>query len=240
MENAPPFRFFITHPKVVLLEWDTEPDDALLNRLIEFRRAIKKEFEEVVQITQGYCSLMLFHNKAINTIDRYQTRLDLLYSSLVSFSKKKSKLWRIPVCYSEAWAPDLNALSKSLNITTDTLIKKHASVRYRVQFIGFLPGFLYLSGLPKILECARKDQPVSHVAKGSVAIGGKQTGIYPVNSPGGWHLIGKTPYPLFKPEEENPCFAQAGDSIQFEPITLKNYWELEERIKNKTFKIRPE
>ena len=240
MENGPPFRFFITHPKVVLLEWDTEPDDALLNRLIEFRKAIKKEFEEVIQITQGYCSLMLFHDKAINTIDRYQTRLNLLYSSLVSFSKKNSKLWRIPVCYSEAWAPDLNALSKSLNMTTDTLIEKHVSVRYRVQFIGFLPGFLYLSGLPKILECARKDQPVSHVAKGSVAIGGKQTGIYPVNSPGGWHLIGKTPYPLFKPQEENPGFAQAGDSIQFEPITLKNYWELEERIKNKTFKIRPE
>ena len=149
MENALPFRFFITHPKVVLLEWDTEPDDALLNRLIEFRRAIKKEFEEVVQITQGYCSLMLFHNKAINTIDRYQTRLDLLYSSLVSFSKKKSELWRIPVCYSEAWAPDLNALSKSLNITTDTLIKKHASVRYRVQFIGFYLDFCIYLDYPK-------------------------------------------------------------------------------------------
>ena len=239
MEKALPFRFFIIHPKVAVLEWDTEPNPRLLKLLIGFQKAILKEFKEVSQITQGYCSLMLHHNCEIHYIDDYPNSLYLLFDSLSDYSFTKQKIWQIPVCYDESISPDLKSLAHQLNISTASLVREHTSATYEVNFIGFLPGFLYLSGLPKVLECRRKARPASRVDRGSIGIGGKQTGIYPIESPGGWHLIGKTPYPLFEPKKKNPCFAKAGDSIQFLSISKSNYLELEKQREQGTLKIKP-
>jgi|TARA_A200000159_G_scaffold164909_1_gene197323 inhibitor of KinA len=239
MEKALPFRFFITHPKVAVLEWDTEPNPNLLKQLIGFQKAILKEFNEVSQITQGFRSLMLYHNCDIHYLEDYPNRLYLLFDSLSTFSFTKQKTWQIPVCYEESMAPDIKSLANQLNISTATLVREHTSANYQVNFIGFLPGFLYLSGLPKVLECKRKSIPVSRVDRGSVGIGGKQTGIYPLESPGGWHLIGKTPCPLFEPKKKNPCFAKAGDSIQFLSISKSDFLKLEKQREHGTLKIKP-
>lgn len=239
MNDKLPFRLFTTHPRVVILEWDKEPDYTLLHELINFQKQIQKEFKEVIQITQGYCSLMLFHNTEVRHIDNYTNRLHLIFSSTPSTPIKKGKLWQIPVCYDASFAPDLNPLAKKLNLSPEALIDTHVSASYHVSFIGFLPGFLYLGGLPKVLECRRKKQPAPHVSQGSVGIGGKQTGLYPADSPGGWYVIGKTPYPLFEPQKKKPCFARTGDSVQFLSISKSKYMELEEQKKNGSLKIIP-
>ena len=239
MEKALPFRFFIIHPKVAVLEWDTEPNPRLLKLLIGFQKAILKEFKEVSQITQGYCSLMLYHNCEIHYINDYPNSLCLLFDSLSHYSFTKQKIWQIPVCYEESMAPDLKSLANQLNISTASLVREHTSASYQVYFIGFLPGFLYLGGLPKVLEHPRKIKPSPHVPQGSVGIGGKQTGIYPFDSPGGWYVIGKTPYPLFEPQKKKPCFAQTGDSIQFVPISKSEFMELDRQKKNGSLKLKP-
>ena len=237
MTNRLPFRFFITHPKVIVLEWDGEPDDTMLQQLIEFKKRIIKEFDEVIQITQGYLSLMLFHKINVKYIEDYKNKLYFLYKLKSRSTIKKTKVWQVPVCYEETYAPDLKSLASKLNLNTTALIKKHVSARYQVYFIGFLPGFLYLNGLAKELEYSRKEQPLTNVPQGSVAIGGKQTGIYPMDSPGGWHIIGKTPYPFFEPKNKKPCFAQIGDSIQFISISKSEFLQLEMQRLEGTLKI---
>lgn len=234
-----PFQFFLIHPKVVLLEWNEVPSEALLLQLTTFRKILINRYKSILQITQGYQSLMLYHNTPIKKRAAYNTELSMLFETLPSALSFEGKKWQIPVCYDQSVAPDLNHVSEQLNMSPRALIDLHAKATYKVYFIGFLPGFLYLSGLPSALEYPRKKQPSPRVEAGSIAIGGKQTGIYPRASPGGWHILGKTPYPLFRPEYKNPCFAQAGDVIKFKSIELQEYKEIVCQIADGNYKIKP-
>lgn len=128
------------------------------------------------------------------------------------------KTVQVPVCYDPEFGPDLKQLAAERQLSIDELTRLHSSVTYRVYMIGFLPGFPYMGTLPALLHCARKDDPRMRVPAGSVAIAGAQTGIYPVDSPGGWQLIGKTLLKLFNPGVPSPCLLAAGDRVQFVPV----------------------
>lgn len=130
--------------------------------------------------------------------------------------------FRIPVCYERAYAPDLEWVAKEKGFTQEEVIGLHTSVIYRVYMVGFLPGFPYMGRTDARLEIGRKKQPVS-VGAGGVGIVGMQTGIYPLNSPGGWQIIGRTPMPLFNLQEDPPIRVQAGDSVQFYPVSKKEF-----------------
>jgi inhibitor of KinA len=132
--------------------------------------------------------------------------------------------FRIPVCYEGEYAPDLEGVAKEKGLSKEEVIGLHTSVIYRVYMIGFLPGFPYMGRTDPRLEIARKKQPVS-VWAGGVGIAGIQTGIYPLNSPGGWQIIGRTPMPLFNRHEDPPIRVQAGDSVQFYPVSKKEFWD---------------
>ena len=122
-------------------------------------------------------------------------------------------------------------MSKALKLEIEELISIHTQTKYRIYFLGFLPGFLYLEGLNKRLHFPRKENPILNVPKGAVGIGGKQTGIYPNLSPGGWHLIGNTPLTLFDIKQNPPCFASPGDWVSFTSIDQKTYQDLAKKIK---------
>ena len=149
----------------------------------------------------------------------------------------KGAHWKIPVCYDLKYAPDLLNLSKEINLDASEVVKLHLSARYRVYFLGFLPGFLYLGGLDNRLYLRRKKKPLLKVPKGAVAIGGMQTGIYPNISPGGWHLIGNTPINLFNPKKNPPCFAKPGDWISFEQIDSDTYTKIESEQQNGNYQL---
>ena len=119
------------------------------------------------------------------------------------------------------------------------LIVLHTKVVYTVFFIGFLPGFLYLGGLDPKLYFDRKTTPGLHVKKGAVAIGGQQTGIYPQDSPGGWHVIGQTPVELFNKAHNPPCTIQAGDQLKFVAIDQQHYRVIEHQIAEEEFQLKP-
>jgi len=129
---------------------------------------------------------------------------------------------RIPVCYGGAYGPDLEELCKLKNMPPEDIIALHCASIYRVYMIGFLPGFPYLGRLDPRLEAGRKQRPAPVVA-GGVGIAGNQTGIYPVNSPGGWQIIGRTPTRLFDPAATPPVKLSIGDRIRFYPVSPEEF-----------------
>ncbi len=135
----------------------------------------------------------------------------------------RTRFIEIPVCYEGEFAPDLDEVSGRAGLTAPEVINLHSKSDYRVACLGFTPGFPYLTGLPAALATPRRAIPRKEIAPGSVAIGGHHTGIYPIKSPGGWHVIGRTPLKLFDPSENPPALLRAGDVVHFRAITRNEY-----------------
>ncbi len=135
----------------------------------------------------------------------------------------------IPVCYGGEFGPDLEDVAAAHGTTADATVAAHTAGNYTVAMIGFLPGFPYLDGLDPALHTPRRSSPRTKVPVGSIGIGGSSTGIYPCSSPGGWHLIGRTPLALFAPRRTPPALLQAGDRVRFTAITREVYDAAEER-----------
>jgi inhibitor of KinA len=133
------------------------------------------------------------------------------------------RLAEIPVCYDREFAPDLDVVARHAGLAAQKVIDLHSGADYRVHCLGFTPGFPYLSGLPRELATPRRTVPQKTIPAGSVAIGGTQTGIYPVKSPGGWNVIGRTPLVLFDPQRDPPALLHAGDRVRFYPITRAEF-----------------
>ena len=129
----------------------------------------------------------------------------------------------IPVCYGGAYGPDLGAVAAHCGVGADEVVRLHSGADYLVHAIGFTPGFPYLGGLPEALRTPRRDTPRSRVPAGSVAIGGSQTGVYPVESPGGWRIIGRTPVALFRPRLQPAALLAPGDLVRFRVITAPEF-----------------
>jgi len=129
----------------------------------------------------------------------------------------------VPICYGGEYGPDLEPMASDKGMTVEEIVRLHSSAVYEVRAIGFSPGFPYLSGLPEALHMPRKASPRLVVPVGSVGIGGAQTGIYTLATPGGWHLLGRTPLRLFRPEAEEPSWLRLGDKVWVEPITQEQF-----------------
>ena len=129
----------------------------------------------------------------------------------------------MPVCYDPQFALDLETVAQHCDLSPNEIVERHAAARYQVRCVGFIPGFPYLSGLPSTLATPRRATPRTAVPAGSVAIGGGQTGIYPLVSPGGWNIIGRTPLRLFDVEREPAVLLAAGDRVRFVAITPEEF-----------------
>ncbi|MDE3251662.1 MAG: 5-oxoprolinase subunit PxpB [Bacteroidota bacterium] len=136
------------------------------------------------------------------------------------------RLIRIPVCYDVSFGMDLASLAALHQLSIEEVIALHNSKTYRVYMIGFMPGFAYMGTVDAKIITPRHPSPRKSVAAGSVGIAGEQTGIYPFTSPGGWQIIGRTPVRLFSPDQANPCLLQPGDEVQFYPIDLSTFQNL--------------
>lgn len=224
----------------ILIEWPSQIDENILQDLLLFRRNIERVYvKEIVEVISAYNSLLIYYNITIE--DVYSKIFDLkeLYLSINDVLMQKNRLWKIPVCYSLKLAPDLGSFLKAKSLTIDELIVLHTTPLYRVYFLGFLPGFFYLGGLNEKLNLPRKTTPALKVAKGSVAIGGNQTGVYPSDSPGGWHVIGRSPIDFFNLKKGTPCFVEPNDLIQFMSVKESEYNDIRTQIFNDMFSLNP-
>lgn len=126
--------------------------------------------------------------------------------------------WVLPACYEGDFAPDLADVAGRAGITPDDVVALHTGAEFRVYILGFVPGFAYLGGVPEAIRLPRRTDPRTAVPAGSVAIAGEMSGVYPLTSPGGWHLIGRCPVPMFDPKQDPPVFLKPGDRVKFKAI----------------------
>jgi len=208
--SAARIRVYPLGDTAVLAELGTRLDTALNTRAIALAAALKKR-RDVRQAVAGHASVTV-------QFDPDQITIDALAAAIRRLATKRppmeepGRLHRIPVFYD---GPDLEAVAEALRLTPQQVIEIHLRPIYRVFMVGFVPGWAYLGPLPDDLVLPRRAVPRTHVPAGSVAIAGHQTGIYPLNSPGGWHLIGRTPVKLFLPDRDPPSLFRAGDRVKF-------------------------
>ncbi|MDR6748572.1 inhibitor of KinA [Bacillus pumilus] len=134
----------------------------------------------------------------------------------------------IPVCYGGELGPDLEEVARINHLTPEEVVRIHTAGTYLVYMIGFAPGFPFLGGLSEKIAAPRRETPRMSIPKGSVGIAGKQTGVYPISTPGGWQLIGQTPLPLFRPDEKVPSLLRAGDEVRFVQMSEKEFFSMKE------------
>jgi inhibitor of KinA len=134
-----------------------------------------------------------------------------------------ARVVEIPVCYGGELGPDLDDVARAHELSADDVVRIHSTGEYLVYMVGFMPGFAYLGGLSERIATPRRSVPRTRVPAGTVGIGGSQTGVYPLESPGGWNLIGRTPRRVFLPEEEPPTLLRMGDGVRFRPITRDEF-----------------
>ncbi|SDI44863.1 5-oxoprolinase subunit PxpB [Winogradskyella thalassocola] len=220
----------------VLVEWPAIIDENILEDILFFKEKVEnKLIKEVVEVISAYHSILIIYKFTIDNVNDVFVDLKELYSSQSNVEQIESKTFRIPVCYEGEFAMDLDCYAKEIKRSKEVIISLHSNTIYTVFFIGFLPGFLYLGGLNSDLYLDRKITPNLNIKKGSIGIGGKQTGIYPQDSPGGWHIIGNSPIELFNPKHNPPCFITAGDRVKFHPISKLDHQKMKSEINNPKF-----
>jgi inhibitor of KinA len=180
----------------------------------------------VIEIIPTYRSILIYYDPLKTNLSLLEETLTDLESGLADIEIPPPKVVEIPVCYGGDYGPDIDYVAKNHGLTQQEVINLHTEPDYLIYMVGFTPGFPFLGGLPERLHTPRLKTPRTLVPKGSVGIANGQTGVYPIASPGGWQLIGKTPISLFSPECEPPILYQAGDRIRFKPISPPDYQRL--------------
>ncbi len=186
----------------------------------------------VVNVHPAYASVLVSFDPRRVTHAAVQSLIrECAADSGLGHAAPEGRLIEIPVCYGGEFGPDLEHVAEWNGLTPDDVVGLHSSAEYRVFFLGFCPGFPYLGGLPEAIATPRLEVPRKNVPEGSVAIGGGQTGIYPIASAAGWNVVGRTPLRLFQPHRHPPTLLWMGDRLRFVPVSRDEYerWHSDSR-----------
>ena len=205
---------------------------ALHQRVMVLFRAFQALHDPRVRnLHPGYASLLIDFDPLQLTHEELTATVQQLAGTGDLTAGENGNVVTIPVCYDAEFGPDLADVALHASISVEEVVRLHSSPTYHVYFLGFSPGFVYLGGLPEILHTPRLATPRTSVAGGSVGIAGHQTGIYPVDSPGGWKLIGRTPVRMFDSEATPPTRLQPGDGMKFSTIDRETFDKIHARPK---------
>ena len=211
----------------LLVEYGNVIDSMVNKKVRSMAMAMEKEpLHGVLETIPTYRSLLILYDPSITNPTKLEKEILALEKRLSQIKIPPSEIVEIPVCYGGEFGPDIQFVAKHNSITEDDVVRIHSTAEYTIYMIGFTPGFPFLGGLPKELHTPRLETPRSFVPERSVGIANNQTGIYPLSSPGGWQLIGKTPLKLFSPEHADPFIYKVGDRIKFKPISTDDYARL--------------
>lgn len=214
-----------------------EIDENINKQLVQLKQYLEDEnLTGVTEIIVSYTSLIV-------NFDVFQTSADEIIEVIKKVDVNallkqpfKYRIIEIPVCYGGTHGPDLERF-ESVGLSPDEVIEKHSEKEYLVYMLGFMPGFPYLGGLDQSLFRDRLENPRKKVPKGAVGIGGRQTGMYPFESPGGWNLLGNTPIPLFDPDRDPPILYAPGDRIVFKQISESEYDALKAAVEKNDYEV---
>ncbi len=210
----------------LLLEFGDDISPEVNGKVRKMALAVRGERTPgITETVPTYRSLLVMYDPLILPAGKLRESLEGLEQELGRFSFPEGKLTRVPAAYGGLLGPDLEEVAEYLRISPEEIVRLHCSKPYLIYMVGFMPGFPYMGELPEALVTPRLKTPRLSVPAGSVAIAQKQTGIYPIQSPGGWKIIGRTPVKLFDPEKTPPALLQMGDYVEFYPITGKEFQE---------------
>jgi inhibitor of KinA len=180
-------------------------------------------FPGMVEYVPAFTTITVYYNPVYRSYKDVCFTLEQIGSALETTPGETPRTIEIPVCYGGEFGPDLQFVAEQNGLTTDEVVQIHSGREYLVYMIGFAPGFPYLGGMSERIQAPRRSSPRLTIPAGTVGIAGMQTGVYPIETPGGWQIIGRTPEALFRPNEGSPSLLQTGDLVRFRPISHKEY-----------------
>ncbi len=198
----------------------------------------EQNIEGVVDVIPAFCSLLINYDPRVIRYEQMKKRIEDLVRVDVRAGQQTKKIFEIPVLYGGEYGPDLPHIAEHAGLSEEEVIRIHSSCDYLIYMLGFLPGFCYLGGLDERIHTPRLAEPRIRIPAGSVGIGGSQTGIYPLDSPGGWQLMGMTPVKTYDPDRPTPILVQAGEYIRFIPIDEAEYRRILELVSRGEYECR--
>jgi inhibitor of KinA len=216
-------RFLVAGDTAVIVELGDRVDREVSHRVLSLSARVRAaNLRGVIETVPTYRSLLVHHDPLVLDTSSLIAVLEKLLDAPPQ-PQTSGRLWRIPACYEGAHAPDLDDVAARTHLSTAEVVRLHAGSCFHVYMIGFVPGFPYMGDLPQALMLPRRVDPRVKVPAGSIAVAAAMTAIYPVESPGGWHLIGATPVRLFDLRTERPALLSPGDRVRFESITSAEF-----------------
>ena len=235
MDRLPAYKISSLGETALIIDFGNTIDESI-NKLVHslFFQLQNDPIPGMIEAVPGYSSLTIYYDILFirNVLNKQTTAFEWVSESLKKFIPKENVetgdpqiLIKVPVCYENEFAPDLGFIASQNKISHEEVIYLHTSTTYHIYMLGFLPGFAYMGMVDEKISSSRKQKPV-FVEAGSIGIAGKQTGIYPFRSQGGWQIIGRTPLKLFDKEKINPVLFKAGDKVEFYSITKDEFEDI--------------
>ncbi len=236
MENV---RFLLTGDTSLTVEFGNEISEAINHDIRAYKIALEKAgLPGIVELVPTYRSLMVHYDPAVLPYQKLRERLEKLLDDMGEIEIPPSPVLEIPVLYGGEMGPDLPFVAEHAGLSEEEVIRIHSSTEYLIYMLGFTPGFTYLGGMSEKIATPRLKQPRVKIPAGSVGIAGTQTGVYPIDSPGGWQLIGRTPVKMYDPDRETPILPEAGQYIKFYPVTQEEYDAIRKEVDAGTFVLK--
>jgi KipI family sensor histidine kinase inhibitor len=232
-------QYLICGDSALNIEFGNEISEEI-NKKIRVAAALieNREISGISEVVPTYRSLMIHYDPLIIEYEELISILKGIEENIKNVELYSPEIIEIPVLYGGQYGPDIENVVMHNKLTVEEVIKIHTSAEYLIYMLGFTPGFPYLGGMDKRIATPRLHSPRTKIPAGSVGIAGEQTGIYPVQSPGGWQLIGSTPIELFNPDSENPILLKSGNHIVFKSIDEEEYMKIKEEVKNNAHKCK--
>lgn len=227
----PDIRILTAGDSALLIEFgkDINPEtNRKITALVQLMR--EQHIEGIVDVIPAFCSLLINYDPRVLSYEELKERMEHLLKMETKTEATRKRVFEIPVCYGGEYGPDIENIAEHAGLSVEEVIKIHSSKDYLIYMLGFLPGFTYLGGLDERIHTPRLASPRLKIRAGSVGIGGSQTGIYPLDSPGGWQLMGMTPVRTYDPERQTPILVEAGDYIRFIPIDEEEFLRIQELV----------
>ena len=232
-------RFLDVGDTAVTIEFGDVVDPALQAQVDALDQAIQTamaggRLPGVVETVPTFRSLTVVYDPLLTSRAEIDPVLRASLAGAGPAASPSGRHWRLPVCYGGEFGPDLEGMAAALGLSPEEIVRVHASTTYRIYMLGFLPGFPFMGDLPEVLALPRRQEPRVRVPAGSVATAGRLTAIYPWESPGGWHLLGRCPVPLFSPYWPGAALFLPGDAVSFDVVDAAEFARIEQRWQGST------
>lgn len=231
-------KYIVAGDKSLVVEFGNSISPEINAKIRSMVQALdKQKISGINEIIPTYRSILVLYDPLIIEFNNLVDKLKTIESSLKDSNESQIRIIELPTVYGGEYGPDIEFVAKHNNLSKQEVIDIHTSRDYLVYMLGFTPGFSYLGGMSEKIETPRLQTPRTKIPAGSTGIAGKQTGIYPIDSPGGWQLIGRTPVKLYTPLEDPPVLLNAGDYVRFVPVEEKEYLDILSKIEKDKYEV---